>query len=75
MVHGMLQFFHSLSDRLTRQEKPHPHHLHIDLHWGNYMGLCHPLLRLCWRTLDTLVCRPEEGLKNMNWSPAESVHC
>jgi hypothetical protein len=32
MVRGMFQFSHSLSDRLTGQEKPHPHLPHIDFH-------------------------------------------
>jgi hypothetical protein len=42
----MFQFFHSLSDRLAGQEKPHPHLLHIEFHQSNYMGLCHALFAL-----------------------------
>ncbi len=32
MVSGVFQFSHSFLDRLTRQDKPHPHCLYIQFH-------------------------------------------
>src|SRR5713226_6005206 len=32
MVPGVFQFSQSFSDRLTRQDNPHPHFLHIQFH-------------------------------------------
>ena len=38
-VRGVLQFSHSFSDRLARQDNPHPHFLHIQFHYSNYMRI------------------------------------
>src|SRR5713226_7021962 len=45
MVPGVFQFSQSFSDPPTRQDKPHPHFLHIQFPERNYVGV-RPLFAL-----------------------------
>jgi len=70
----MLQFLQSLSDRLTSQDNPHPHFLHIQFHDCNYLRFCppfaligkHGLLSLCFDEVPTIQNRVLTNLFNID---------
>jgi hypothetical protein len=68
----MFQFSQSFSDRLTRQDNPHPQFLHIQFHYRNYL-VVRALFALAGKHGTLSLCTSKEETNNTNRRPGESV--
>jgi hypothetical protein len=69
---GIFQFSQSFSDRLTRQDNPHPQFLHIQFHYRNYL-VVRPLFALAGKHGTLSLAPSERRPNNTNRRPGESV--